>query len=267
MPRKKGSHLRGNSCGSTNSINIVYDPSSYNQNVALAPLCIADFDNTSSYSKALPNYELWLGQLAQEFIQQVGNPLCALKGFIYLAKDQGFTDYQLLIEQEITQIEQALKMFTAIAGGQYEIAELIDLSELTAQLVTDFSNQAVHNSVWVTIPYPSQAVKIRVNREQLKLALFQVLNNALEASQPGDVIDISLQKDLKQVSLIITNTIHKPWIENPSADFHPFHTNKPGHSGLGLWLTNRILSNYGGQLKIKSKESLVTTIISLPLFH
>lgn len=267
LPRKKGSLLLGYSSGSTNSINIEHTSTGYAHNMALAPLRIAVFDNEDCYSKSLPDYEIWLGQLAQEFIQQVGNPLCALKGFVSLAKDQSLPDYQPLIEQEITQIEQALKMFTAIAGSQYEVTEPVDLRELTAQIIYDFTNQAVGKSVWVTLPFPSQSLKINANSDRLKLALTQVLNNALEASKPGDVIDIHLQKDLNQVGLTIINTDHEPWIGDLAADFRPFFTTKPGHSGLGLWLANRILQSYGGQLKIKGKDQLVITTISLPLLR
>lgn len=267
MPRKKEGRLFGNSGHSTNSIDINHGSPIYTQNVALAPFIIADFDTKDIYPDLLPDYENWLAQLAEEFIHQVGNPLCALKGFISLAKDQGLTDYQTLIEQEIMQIEQALRMFTAIAGSQYEVTEPVDLRELVDQVVNEFINQAIGKSVWVTLSCGSQQLKATTNREKLQLALTQLLNNALEASCPGDVIDIRLSKELNRACLTISNTADEPWSHNLSSHFRPFYSTKQGHSGLGLWLTNRILSSYGGQLIIKSKDQLVTTTISLPLFR
>ncbi|MGE5380808.1 MAG: sensor histidine kinase [Methylocystaceae bacterium] len=265
MPRKEGSRSAGKSPYSTNTFIADQSYQFYNQSAALATLTIAENNNHLFYS----DWEALLGQLAEEFVHQVGNPLCALKGFIALGaqNDSNFGPWAELIEQEIEQIEKTLKTFSLLAGHPYEKAETMDLRLLIADIITRFTPLAIAKGVWLTLPYPAHPLRVQVSHERLGVALIQLLNNALEASNPGGVIDISLHNTVNQARISITNTTSEPLPGSLLSRPQPFLSTKPDHSGLGLWLANRIAGSYGGQVKIENRDTVVTATISLPLIR
>jgi len=269
LPRKKGHRPVGINSGSPNSISIKHSSSTYTQNVAYAPLVLAEFDNATYITPTAIDYELWLGRLAEEFVHQVGNPLCALKGFVALAAEAGsdLAAYHPLIQVELEQIEKALKLFSIIAGNHYETVTKIDLRELITDIIGQFTPLAIKRGVWVTLPHPPSPIHVQANPEKLELALTQILNNALEASQPGEVIDLRLHKMLAQAWISVTNSSTQPLPAGWGDTFQPFFTTKPEHLGLGLWLADRIARSYKGRINIESRDLLVTTTISLPLVH
>jgi len=42
--------------------------------------------------------------------------------------------------------------------------------------------------------------------------------------------------------------------------FQPYHTTKPGGTGLGLMIAQRIMREHGGQIGVESKEGVGTLI-------
>lgn len=267
MPRKKGNRSAAIAIDSTNSTTAKQGSSIYSQNLAIAPLRLAEFDNNKYSSRSRDNCAFLFERLAEEIVHQVGNPLCALKGFITLASQQekGLPVYLPLIEQEISHIEDTLKLFSIIAGSQYELSEILDLRELLAETVSRFTPQAIGRGVWVTLPYPVQPIMIKANPDRMSVAIRQLLNNALEASNCGDVIDIRLVKKNRQVTLSITNSSSEPLPPELARGFKPFFTTKSGHAGLGLWLAHRVANSYEGCVKIEDRDHLITASLSLPL--
>jgi len=267
LPRKKGSRLLGIHTSSTKLLTMEHGSSIYNQNVAFAPLKMAEFDNNEYSADRDHDCDKLFTRLAEEFVHQVGNPLCALKGFITLSAqlENESNSYLPFIEKEINQIENSTKPFSLVAGSHYEEVEIIDLRLLMADMITQFTPQAIRSGVWITLPYPTQPLKVKANPERLTIACTQLLNNALEASHPGEVIDIRLVKTLGQASLIITNSVSEPFYGVREGSFRPFHTTKSGHAGLGLWLAQRVAGSYDGYLKIEGRDLLVTSTLSLPI--
>ncbi|MGE5454924.1 MAG: sensor histidine kinase, partial [Methylocystaceae bacterium] len=254
---------------STNSFTTEQGSSIYNQNVVIGSLVLAESDKPSyPRREGTAENEQLLGRLAEEFVHQVGNPLCALKGFITLAAqhDSEFAAaWTPLIQQELEQIEKSLKVFSIMAGSAYEMAEEFDLRDLAAQFSGSFTPLAIAQGVWLTLPFPTCPLPVRVTSEKLGLAITELLQNALEASRPGEVIDLRLQRVQGHAYLTITNSTAGP-LTLDLTSIKPFSTTKPGHSGLGLWLAARVIESYGGKLKIESdRDLLVTTTISLPL--
>jgi len=98
--------------------------------------------------------------------------------------------------------------------------------------------------------------------EGLRLALYQVLRNAYESMPRGGSLTVRIFKDAEAgsagVSFSDTGTgFSREALARLPA---PFATTKPGHLGLGLSLTRRILDRWGGSLEAANNEKVGATV-------
>lgn len=107
-------------------------------------------------------------------------------------------------------------------------------------------------------------------RTQIESVIRHIVRNALEATpQGGDVtVSVSAATGMDERVMIIVRDTGSGMDQGLIAKCtRPFFTTKQGRggSGLGLWISKRILKRLGGDLKIDSKVGLGTTVtITLP---
>jgi signal transduction histidine kinase len=110
-------------------------------------------------------------------------------------------------------------------------------------------------------------VKIRVDGEEIRRAIANVVENATKYAKPGTPIDISIDQDDDVATIRIVNrgpavrfarrqSIFEPFVRDPS-------TGRPG-SGLGLFIAHRIVEAHGGVIWVGSRAGLTTFAIELP---
>lgn len=110
------------------------------------------------------------------------------------------------------------------------------------------------------VNYPDQAVYILADKEKLKLALLNIVTNAIEAmeEEKGEMI-ISLKIDAELAKLEITDNGCGISEENISKLFEPFFTQKRNGVGLGLAFTLNILQSHKANIDVASAIGVGTT--------
>ena len=112
-------------------------------------------------------------------------------------------------------------------------------------------------------------VLIQGNKLELQLALYNVLKNAIKASENGAaVITICLRREKAQAVLSVSDKSKKINQENLSKLTNEFHTSKGQGLGLGLPIVKSIVDNHGGSLKFTALEprGLKVTFV-FPIFE
>ncbi len=119
----------------------------------------------------------------------------------------------------------------------------------------------------LNVLYPDEPVQIMADSEKLKLALLNIVINAVEAMEEGKgLLEISLQL-LRQTAVlrIADNGCGIPE-ENISRLFEPYFTQKRNGMGLGLAFTLNILQAHKATIDVVSGEATGTTFtITFPL--
>ncbi|UCH10969.1 MAG: ATP-binding protein, partial [Fidelibacterota bacterium] len=111
-------------------------------------------------------------------------------------------------------------------------------------------------------------VRIVTDPELLRLALEQVLDNAVEAlpEQVDGAIRLELRSQGEEAILTVSNRGPGLADSDGSEWWVPFYTTKSGHLGLGLVRVRRIVEALGGRAEIRSKEDAgVAFDLALPL--
>jgi len=117
----------------------------------------------------------------------------------------------------------------------------------------------------VTIQY-TQTCPVLLNADKglLSQALYNVLNNSLEAIDEGD-INIEAKQHRKISSIIIKDSGKGISKDDQEHIFDPFFSKKEKGMGIGLYLTKKIIEAHKGKIDIQSRPGYGTTFhIQIP---
>ncbi len=105
--------------------------------------------------------------------------------------------------------------------------------------------------------------------DELRKALWNLLRNALAATDSGGRISIDLQVDSGIAKLAIDDTGSGVAPDALSRVFEPWFTTKSGGTGLGLAITHRIVQDHEGTIELSSPVPGTTrgtrVVVSLPV--
>lgn len=147
------------------------------------------------------------------------------------------------------------------------ISELLDLSrpaEISLQraglqdivnaTLAAASDRISLKNIKLELAYPEQPAFVMADREKLKIALLNILINAVEAvpAQSG-IITISIRKDGGHYRMNINDNGTGIPEENLSRIFEPYFTSKTNGFGLGLAATWNILQSHRAGIDVSSQ--------------
>ena len=211
--------------------------------------------------------------LAAGVAHELGNPLNALTIHLQLIarqlkklkadKDTGsLADSIGICQEEVKRLDGIISNFLdAIRPQPPDLAET-NLGEVLDEVLRFQQSEFADRGLAVEAETSADLPVVMADRNQLKQVFFNITKNAMEAMQPGGRLRIKTRTDDDDVYLLFgdTGTGIKP--EDLMRLFQPYHTTKPGGTGLGLMIVQRIMREHGGQVGLESKEG-VGTIVTL----
>ncbi len=208
-------------------------------------------------------------RISRMIAHEVKNPLtnillCAEQMKELLPENEEFNSYLEIItrnSQRINQLVVNLMDSTRFGDIQLEECNLIDILKGTLKLVEDRLNL---KSIKVIEDYSLPVILLPVDAEKLKIALVNIVINAIEVLEdnPEATITIKTEKLPNQVRVSIKDngTGIPPEIKDKL--FEPFFTSKEKGSGLGLASAQNIILGHKGKIEVNSDEKGSEFIIS-----
>jgi two-component system sensor kinase FixL len=211
-----------------------------------------------------------LGELSAVLAHEIKNPLAAVSGAIQILGERlsGGEDREIVAE-----ILRRLDGLSALMGDLLLYARppkpklgRVVVSELVEGLIAFMQRDAGWRRVEVTVT--GEAPPVRADAELLKVALQNLLVNAVQAMDGKGAVAIRLQigGDLVHVDVVDSG----PGIpaDVQAKLFTPFFTTKSRGTGLGLATVRRIAEAHGGRVEIIHAGPSGTTMrFSLPAAH
>ncbi len=138
-------------------------------------------------------------------------------------------------------------------------AGLQDIVDSTLAAATD---RISLKNIRLELAYPDQPAIVMADREKLKIALLNILINAVEAvpAQSG-VITIAIRKEAQHYRVLINDNGGGIPEENISRIFEPYFTSKTNGFGLGLAATWNILQSHRAAIDVNSQLGEGTSFI------
>lgn len=209
-----------------------------------------------------------IGQLAASIAHEIRNPLTSLKGFLQYFQSNGddfSKNYYELMLSEVERINLIVSEFLLLAKPQSSKFEAIEINHLFTHLLALVDSQAIMENVEISIQIDNEIPEIYCDSNQLKQVFLNYIKNAIEACSNGGQIDITVKKDDRGVLIDINDNGSGISKENLKRIGTPFYTTKANGTGLGLMISQRIISNHKGTVLFNSEEGEGTTVsIKLP---
>lgn len=175
-------------------------------------------------------------------------------------------------ERMINLINDLLNV-TRIEEGKYLYKlTLNDLSLISQSLINSYKEEAKRKKIEINFHFPKELPKVIIDEEKIRLAIQNLIENAIRYTPEGGKIDVKIEKKGKEIEFSIKDTgigIPKKEQERVFTKFfrgsNAIRMETEG-SGLGLFITKNIVEAHGGRIWFKSKEGKGTTFyFTLPV--
>jgi two-component system, sensor histidine kinase and response regulator len=220
----------------------------------------------SSHEKRVTEEKLGaLGQMAEGVAHEVRNPMVTIGGFARRIRDKlppgdVLREYADHIIKEVERLETMVEEIVRFKTLMISPYEPVDVKELVEGVLAGLSRLLEENRVEVVRHYGPGAALIQGDRGNLKLALGNVIQNAVEAMEEGGTLGVEVASEVTHVLLEISDTGRGiPKAEIPNV-FDPFYTSKMAGAGMGLTMVHRIVTRHGGEVELASEVGKGTRV-------
>ncbi|MBN1593776.1 MAG: GAF domain-containing protein, partial [Candidatus Coatesbacteria bacterium] len=199
-----------------------------------------------------------MGRLTADLAHEIRNPMTLIGGFARvlsrkLPKGSDLHKKAEIIVDEITRLEALLTDALKIAKDEKPRLEPENVNFLVMEVLNLISSECKKQSIRVIKKLDNGLPTIMVDRYKLKEVLINLLQNAMQSMPDGGIITVaSVQRDGNLLLEIADTGVG---IEESELDkiFNPFYTSRPGGTGLGLSLANRIIEMMSGRISVESR--------------
>ncbi|MBD2846936.1 PAS domain S-box protein [Paenibacillus sp. IB182496] len=209
-----------------------------------------------------------IGQLAAGVAHEIRNPLTTLRGFVQLHQTKGTLSkaYLDIMLDELDRINFIISEFLVLAKPQVTAVSDVDVRETLRALVVLLDSEAGLSGVNIETDYNTDQPYVRGEANQLKQVFLNVMKNAIEAMPGGGRLTIALGAEgADRIAVRFADTGVGMSEETLRRIGEPFFTTKEEGTGLGLMVSQQIVANHKGDLRIDSAPGAGTTVeILLP---
>ncbi len=207
-----------------------------------------------------------LGRLSAGIAHEIRNPLTGVSllldelhdRLLHQPEDQALI-YRSL--QEIERLEGLVGELLDFASQPQTRLEPGDVRQVLRDTLFLVKKQCQRGGVELVEAMDADLPPVPLDRDKLKQAFLNLMNNAREAMPRGGVLKIGTQAGAEGVRIAIGDTGEGIPADRLALIFEPFYTSKSAGTGLGLSITHNIVSDHGGRIEVKSRPGEGTTFL------
>jgi two-component system, NtrC family, sensor histidine kinase HydH len=200
-----------------------------------------------------------MGELASGVAHEIRNPLNAMAMIAQrfsreFTPRKGVKEFRTLtqvLHQEARRVNTIIQQFLAFARPPKLKRRRVDVREFVDHVASLFASQASEKGITFRVSSPGDGLA-DLDHEQLSQALLNLLQNALDATPSGGTIALTTNVVEGRVRMTVADTgtgIPSALIEKI---FNLYYTTKSDGNGLGLSITQQIISQHGGTIDVAS---------------
>ncbi|MFZ5980426.1 MAG: sensor histidine kinase [Candidatus Zixiibacteriota bacterium] len=229
--------------------------------------------NRTEHRLFLNESHAFMGRMVAVVAHELKNPLMIIRASAERLNKKNPTNEAGYIIEEVDRLDAIATGYLDFARGertllQGEKNEYFNLGELLNSIKKHLDEKYLEGQIkWLASP-PLDGPEISSRRRSLRQVVMNLLINGVEACrQAGKPIEIGLTVENKADSIQIRVLDHGSGINKKDMKriFAPFYTTRQSGSGLGLYLSKKIIDEMGGTIEIYSVPGEKTEIaVNLP---
>jgi len=227
--------------------------------------------NILQHQKAEDDKLYALEQMAEEVAHEIRNPVVAIGGFARritnkLPQDDPLKVYADYIVQEAQRLETMVNEIVRLKTLVVSPHTFIDIHRIINRVLDKTAADLQKRSVTLEKIFAENIPLIRGDTANLELAVYNIVENAMEALEKGGVITVQTAFTQQQVFIKISDSGKGIPEQEINQVVRPFYTSKMSGTGMGLTMVKHIIGMHGGMLALSSKTGSGTHVtITLPL--
>ena len=150
-------------------------------------------------------------------------------------------------------LDKIVKDFEAFLKSRQSKFSNGDINKIVESVALVSEKEAVYKGIEMVVNMSPEPLRINMQKDLLRVAIFHIVKNAIEATSSGGKVNIETVKDDENVILIVSDTGYGIPEQEVGNVFKPFFSTKERGFGMGLPLVKQIISEHLGEVVIKSK--------------
>lgn len=221
-----------------------------------------------------------LGKLVTTIAHEVRNPLGSIRlatqllsepadRFAPLPKEEQteIAEYTSIIIKEVDRLNRSIEQLLAFGKPAIADAEHCKIDKLLDHCLATYQPEFDRNNINVVRDYTDCPI-VQINQDGITQVIFNLFSNAIEAMEIGGTLTIKTymqEEDIKTVNIRIQDTGNGISPNEIPHLFDAFYTTKQKGTGLGLYISQKILALHEGSVNVDANLKTGSAfIISLP---
>ena len=229
-----------------------------------------------------------LGRLVRTIAHEVRNPLGSIRLGTQLLQDteteaeaqveiapnkvqlsqKEIKEYTAIIIKEVDRLNRFIEQLLAFSKPAMQLAKQTDIHQLLDNGLAICRPELEHQAITVVTQYDSNCPQININEDGITQVLLNLFYNAIEAMDTGGTLTIQTEYNPETKIVCVRLQDDGPGIPDDDIPmlFDPFYTTKQKGTGLGLYISQKILAEHRGRIEVDPSSEVGTAfIVSLPV--
>jgi two-component system nitrogen regulation sensor histidine kinase NtrY len=215
-------------------------------------------------------------EVARRIAHEVKNPLTPIQLSAQrlkkryaskVGKEDGkvFEECTSMIIDQVEGLKRLVNEFSSYARMPAPDLTVNDMKQIIAESLSLYKE--AEKNVKIVFQDSLEVPPVKVDREQMKRVMINLLDNAMDAvAGEGEIkVDLSVEQDQQAVRIEVSDTGKGIPSEYKSRVFEPYFSTKRHGTGLGLAIVNTIIGDHNGSIRVEDVKPRGTKfVIVLP---
>ena len=170
------------------------------------------------------------------------------------------------IISEADKLEAIVRDFHSLLKSRTPAFSYEDMNEIVRGVLSIVEREAVRKGQEIIVNLSDLPLKVNVQKDLLRMAIFNMLRNAIETTGEGGRITVATEGVMDKVVLAISDTGRGIPAETLDKIFDPLYSTGIYRFGMGLPLVKQIVTEHLGEIEVQSETGKGTTLrVLLPV--
>jgi two-component system NtrC family sensor kinase len=211
-----------------------------------------------------------LGLLAAGIAHEVGNPLTSISSLVQILQrrdsDSYTQDKLALVNGQLQRIQTTLRELITFSRPASTEPTLVSLRDVLGEALNVAKYYKRTRSRTIELRVPCDLPLLYGVHDQLVQVFLNLVLNAIDATARGGRIELAAECQGDKLEVAVHDDGSGIPLEAQPRVFHPYYTTKKDGTGLGLFVTRKLVADHGGSVSFTSAPDQGTTfVVQLPV--